>query len=162
MSRPKRDKDGAEESQSKQTKRSRPLAFRNDVSPALLEQSFYTETEIISATLGISAGGSLCLALAGTRTSFSTVEPAVRLRLIQFAGLAKNWLRCRNMALLKYTVDDQEKMFLYLIELDCKKHHDHKNGLCQEHQKLADYVSKKIEGCPYDRTRRICTIHDLS
>lgn len=66
-----------------------------------------------------------------------------------------------KMSLFRYSWQDQEQMFLSMIRLDCRHQHGREDGLCPEHQQLADYVSTKVRSCPYARDRRICTIHDL-
>lgn len=54
-------------------------------------------------------------------------------------------------------IEKEKKVSFLMIDLYCKKKHKTKDKLCDECQELKEYVSLRLEKCPFGENKTFCS-----
>ena len=54
-------------------------------------------------------------------------------------------------------IENKKKVCFLMIDIYCKKKHKTKGIICDECQELKEYVSLKLDKCPFGKTKTFCS-----
>lgn len=54
-------------------------------------------------------------------------------------------------------IEKEKKVSFLMIDLYCKKKHKYKKEICNECRKLKEYVSLRLEKCPFGENKTFCS-----
>ena len=54
-------------------------------------------------------------------------------------------------------IEKEKQTIDLMINIYCKKKHNHKNGLCEECQELLEYAHKRLDFCKFVNEKSFCS-----